>query len=246
MFWLSNDHTGGPATRAAAGRRQRPRGRQDRRRDLAQQVLEGLRDLRGRGRQPGRRRPRRRPPRPDPGHQPLGRSTAWSTATYYSQITMVRTIEQILGAQPLNQKDAAATPMFDAFTVQAGLHAVHRGAEPDLADRDIATPPACGLGHPGRGRAARGRRRRPCRGQQTSPTRRRGRPGPASSTSPAGSAQADFANPEQMNRFTWYQAHDWRRRTRVTRRSTSPTRCRAPTSRPRRPTDTGRAAVAEQ
>ena len=36
-------------------------------------------------------------------------------STYYSQINMVRTIEQILGAQPLNQKLAAATPMFDAF-----------------------------------------------------------------------------------------------------------------------------------
>ena len=39
--------------------------------------------------------------------------------TYYSQISMVRTIEQILGARPLNEKVAAATPMYDAFTVQA-------------------------------------------------------------------------------------------------------------------------------
>ena len=37
-------------------------------------------------------------------------------STYYSQITMVRTIEQILGAQPLNEKLAAATPMYGAFT----------------------------------------------------------------------------------------------------------------------------------
>src|SRR5262249_11927475 len=36
--------------------------------------------------------------------------------TYYSQINMVRTIEQILGAQPLNEKLAAATPMYGAFT----------------------------------------------------------------------------------------------------------------------------------
>src|SRR5262249_42701016 len=39
--------------------------------------------------------------------------------TYYSQISMVRTIEQILGAQPLNEKVAAATPMYDAFTNKA-------------------------------------------------------------------------------------------------------------------------------
>jgi len=31
-------------------------------------------------------------------------------STYYTQITMVRTIEQILGAQPLNQKLAAPRP----------------------------------------------------------------------------------------------------------------------------------------
>src|SRR5919197_1297463 len=29
---------------------------------------------------------------------------------YYSQITMIRTIEQILGIHPMNQKDTAATP----------------------------------------------------------------------------------------------------------------------------------------
>jgi hypothetical protein len=36
--------------------------------------------------------------------------------TYYSQISAVRTTEQIRGAQPLNEKVAAATPMNDAFT----------------------------------------------------------------------------------------------------------------------------------
>ncbi|WP_345483271.1 alkaline phosphatase family protein, partial [Actinopolymorpha pittospori] len=35
---------------------------------------------------------------------------------YYTQITMIRTIEQILGIQPMNQKDSAATPMRSAFT----------------------------------------------------------------------------------------------------------------------------------
>jgi len=29
---------------------------------------------------------------------------------------MIRTIEQILGIHPMNQKDSAATPMFAAFT----------------------------------------------------------------------------------------------------------------------------------
>ena len=98
-----------PAT-AAARRRQRPRGGQDRRRDLAQPVLEGLGDLRRRGRHPGRHRPRRRAPRPGPDHQPVG-DHGVVDSHYYTQITMVRTIEQILGVQPMNQKDAAASPM---------------------------------------------------------------------------------------------------------------------------------------
>ncbi|GMA66010.1 alkaline phosphatase family protein [Alicyclobacillus fastidiosus] len=36
--------------------------------------------------------------------------------TYYTQVDVVRTIEQILGLPPMNQMDAAATPMRDAFT----------------------------------------------------------------------------------------------------------------------------------
>jgi hypothetical protein len=37
-------------------------------------------------------------------------------STTYTQIDMVRTIEQILGMPAMNQADLAATPMFDAFT----------------------------------------------------------------------------------------------------------------------------------
>jgi len=36
--------------------------------------------------------------------------------TYYTQVNMVRTIEQILGMAPMNQMDLAAEPMRDAFT----------------------------------------------------------------------------------------------------------------------------------
>jgi hypothetical protein len=36
--------------------------------------------------------------------------------SYYTQINVTKTIEQILGAQPMNQMDRAAVPMFDAFT----------------------------------------------------------------------------------------------------------------------------------
>jgi len=38
--------------------------------------------------------------------------------SYYSQLNMIRTIEQILGMPPMNSQDLVATPMFDAFTNQ--------------------------------------------------------------------------------------------------------------------------------
>jgi YVTN family beta-propeller protein len=38
---------------------------------------------------------------------------------YYTQLNVMRTIEQILGLPPMNQMDMAATPMYDAFTSTA-------------------------------------------------------------------------------------------------------------------------------
>ncbi len=35
---------------------------------------------------------------------------------YYSQINVVRTIEQILGITPMNQEDHSAVPIYSAFT----------------------------------------------------------------------------------------------------------------------------------
>ncbi len=42
-------------------------------------------------------------------------------STYYSQINMVRTMENILGIPPMNQLDLAAEPMMECFTVKADL-----------------------------------------------------------------------------------------------------------------------------
>jgi YVTN family beta-propeller protein len=41
--------------------------------------------------------------------------------SYYSQLNVMRTIEQILGLPPMNQEDLAAEPMFDAFTDKPDL-----------------------------------------------------------------------------------------------------------------------------
>ncbi len=41
--------------------------------------------------------------------------------TFYSQLNVMRTIEQILGLPPMNQQDLTAEPMFDAFTDKPDL-----------------------------------------------------------------------------------------------------------------------------
>ena len=65
--------------------------------------------------------------------------------TYYSQISAVRTIEQILGAQPLNEKVAAATPMYDAFTTKPNYTPFNAVPNQIPLTEAIATAPSCGL-----------------------------------------------------------------------------------------------------
>ena len=74
--------------------------------------------------------------------------------TYYSQISAVRTIEQILGAQPLNEKVAAATPMYDAFTSKPNYAPFNAVPNQIPLTEAIATAPACGLDTLGRTGAA--------------------------------------------------------------------------------------------
>ncbi|HEU0288332.1 MAG TPA: alkaline phosphatase family protein [Nocardioidaceae bacterium] len=128
-----------------------------------------------------------------------------TVSTYYSQISMVRTIEQILGAEPLNQKVAAATPMFDAFQSTPDYTPFNALPNRISLTENIATAPACGLDDP------------------AGPLTAKAVPVPdeyvsyavawqkwASKQHLSGQRpQPDFANPEQMNRFTWYDAHHW-------------------------------------
>jgi hypothetical protein len=135
-------------------------------------------------------------------------------STYYSQITMVRTIEQILGAQPLNQKLAAATPMYGAFTNTPDPTPFNAVPNQVPLTEGVADTPACGPDTPGQGTT------------RTSTTRIATQQFavPANEVATAASwqtwlgkqhttgngARADFANPEQMNRYTWYQTHNWK------------------------------------
>ncbi len=54
-------------------------------------------------------------------------------STFYTQVNLVRTIEQILGLPPMNRMDVAATPMFDAFV-----------ATPDSSPYQALTPGVLG------------------------------------------------------------------------------------------------------
>ncbi len=64
-------------------------------------------------------------------------------STFYTQIDMVRTIEQILGLPPMNQMDLAATPMRTLFTAEADTRP-YEAAENRIALDELnpgSTPP---------------------------------------------------------------------------------------------------------
>jgi len=128
-------------------------------------------------------------------------------STFYSQINMVRTIEQILGAQPLNQKVAAATPMYSAFTNTPDMtpFTVVRNQVPITTG--VNPVPPCGPDTLGQTPA-------PAAEAVTVPAEQEATA--AAWAAWAGeqrltgaNARADYANPEQMNRYTWYETHDW-------------------------------------
>jgi hypothetical protein len=135
--------------------------------------------------------------------------------TYYSQITMVRTIEQILGAQPLNEKLAAATPMYAAFTKKADYTAFDALPNQVPLTEGIATLPTCGADTLGRTGAAATALNEAEAAKTAVPADQKATAAAwqawlAGQHTTGNGAVADFANPEQMNRYTWYAAHDWK------------------------------------
>ena len=139
-----------------------------------------------------------------------------TVSTYYSQITMVRTIEQILGAQPLNQKLAAAT-MTDAFTNKADLTPFNAVPNQVPLTEGVVTAPACNYDTLGATGAAADAVNAAAAKAAVIP--------PSEKTVAAqwqkwsekqhftGTAHQDavpdYDNPELMNRWTWYQTHHW-------------------------------------
>jgi len=164
MFWLSSDHTGGPLTPQAqvadndlaTGKIVDTISHSPYWKDSAIFVVEddsqaGLDHV--------------------DGHRaPVQVISPWAQHgvvdnTYYSQITMIRTIEQILGVRPM--KPTRQRGHADGCRVhqQARLHAVQRGAEPDLVDPRLRNPAELWLGQcPGAGRGRSAIHRDPGRG----------------------------------------------------------------------------------
>ncbi len=128
---------------------------------------------------------------------------------YYSQITMVRTIEQILGVKPMNQKDSAATPMSAAFTKKPDYTPFTALPNRTSLTAGLATQPPCGPDTPAAANPAAApvpssavpaeKEQVAARWQEWATHQRLTGP----------DAVADYANPAQMNHFTWYQTHGW-------------------------------------
>ncbi|MDO0924163.1 alkaline phosphatase family protein [Streptomyces sp. TG1A-8] len=208
MFWLSSDHTGGPASPAAqvadndlaTGRIVDEISHSPYWKDSAVFVVEddsqaGLDHV--------------------DGHRaPIQIISPWAQHGvvddhYYSQITVVRTIEQILGIRPMNQKDSAATPMRGAFTRHPDRTPFTALPNRTPLTDGLKTPPSCGADTPAPqdpGAAAVPSAkvpadRKPLAAEWESWKSKQRLTGPQ--------AVPDYANPAQMNHLTWYETHNW-------------------------------------
>jgi len=204
MFWLSNDHTGGPASGPAQvadndlalGRIVDTISHSKYWKDSAIFVVEddsqaGVDHV--------------------DGHRaPVQIISPWAQHgavdnTYYTQITMDRTIEQILGIKPMNQMDTAATPMRHAFTQHPNFAPFNAVPNRTSLTAGLKTPPTCGADVPAQalpGAAPAPSTVVPAVAQQV-----------ATQWTNWKAAQdlskPDVVNPVLMNHYDWYEAHNW-------------------------------------
>ncbi|MBE7188402.1 alkaline phosphatase family protein [Jatrophihabitans endophyticus] len=139
--------------------------------------------------------------------------------TYYTQLNVVKTIEQILGIAPMNQEDRAATPMTNVFTnkpdftpyttapnqvpLTAGLSSSSSSSSSSTSAAsttgrtrlapDYRPASAKSLGVPANERSVYREWVVWSRHQRFSGSR----------------PMADWANPEQLDRLDWYSSHGW-------------------------------------
>jgi YVTN family beta-propeller protein len=209
MFWLSNDHTGGPASATAqvadndlaVGRLVDEISHSRYWKDSAIFVVEddsqaGLDHV--------------------DGHRaPVQIISPWARhgvvdSHYYTQITLIRTVEQILGIHPMTQKDSAATPMRAAFTGHPDVTPVTALPNRVPLTDGLKTQPSCGTDTPApqdpRAAAVPSAKvpadKRQLAAEWDAWKAKQRLTGPH--------AVPDFANPAQMNHFTWYETHGWK------------------------------------
>src|SRR5262249_55673540 len=143
-------------------------------------------------------------------------------SSYYSQINVVKTIEQILGAQPMNQMDRAAVPMYSAFTNtpdEAPYTTVPNQIPLTLGVPGMTSQTTAASNAIAKADAAEGN-------PDTVPSPAKLLAVPAAEQSVADAwatwykktaqplltgphAVADSVNPAQMNRFDWYSSTGW-------------------------------------
>jgi YVTN family beta-propeller protein len=135
--------------------------------------------------------------------------------TYYSQLNMVRTIEQILGAQPLNQKLAAASPMYGAFMKHPDYTPFNAVPNRIPLTEGVSPAPTCGTDTLGATGAAARQVNKQAAASVAVPAAERGVAARWAAWAThqrftGRSAVPDYADPAQMNRYTWYRAHAWK------------------------------------
>jgi YVTN family beta-propeller protein len=124
---------------------------------------------------------------------------------YYTQLNMVKTVEQILGIRPMNQEDGTAQPMYSAFTDR-----------PDFSPFDVQPNQIpLTLGAPGYVPTATAQEKADFKAKNAVPAEMTGVYHAWLSWEKAQAARgrfshADAVNPAQLNRFDWYSAHDWK------------------------------------
>jgi YVTN family beta-propeller protein len=146
-----------------------------------------------------------------------------SDNTYYTQLNVVRTVEDMLGFAPMNQEDRAAEPMANAFTNTPNFTPyTHLPNEIPLT-QGLTTTPA-----PSSAPAASSGSSTSSGGSSATPTFK---PESAAQLGIPSSERSiyeqwvvwshdgrfngdgaiqDWANPAQLNRLDWYSAHNWK------------------------------------
>ena len=124
---------------------------------------------------------------------------------YYTQLNMVKTIEQILGIPAMNQEDLAAEPMYGAFTEHPDFTPYN--VQPNQIPLTLGMPTTTSSSSTGSNPAVRSQASVPADMKSVYQA------WVAWSTQQAAEHHfdgPDRVNPQLLNRFDWYSAHDWR------------------------------------